>query len=61
MLCYRDKTFCSASYNPCINKQCSRFLTKTDLALADDLGLSISFANFSKKCGTMIKQDDDAS
>lgn len=57
MICYKDRSFCSASYNPCINKQCIRFLSKKEMERADELDLPICFANFSIECGAMIKAD----
>lgn len=51
MLCYRDKTFCSApKENKCSNRKCEFFLTKRDETNANLLGLPISYANFFKEC-----------
>lgn len=61
MICYRDRSFCSRSYSPCINKQCFRFLSKQEMQRADDLDLPISFGDFSRDCGAMIIRNDDAS
>lgn len=61
MICYRDRTYCSASYNPCINKQCMRFLSKQEMQRADDLDLPIAFANLSVGCKVMVVRESYAS
>ncbi|AGR47974.2 hypothetical protein PHIM7_258 [Sinorhizobium phage phiM7] len=60
MISYKDRTFCSASYNPCVNKQCHRFLSKKEFSRADELDLPIAYSDFSGTCGAMIKSDEDA-
>lgn len=58
-ICYKDRTYCTASYNPCINKSCYRFLSKSELERADSLDLPIAYANFSTDCGQMLNPADD--
>lgn len=53
MLCYRDRTFCSAN---CANDKCSVLFTEKIEKDAARFGLPVAFANFSDSCDDFVEK-----
>ena len=57
MIHYKDKTFCTKSYE--CNAECDRKITKDDESIAEQIGLFISLADFSGDCGKFKQKDNN--
>ena len=55
MICYKDRTFCSASYDKCKNFSCYRYLTLDEEQRAFDKHIPIAFADFYTDCKERIE------
>lgn len=55
MICYRDRTYCSAYRETCTNDQCNRAVTYAVERDAKRLGLPIAFSDLSEGCPSQIK------
>ncbi len=59
MMCFRDRSFCSASVTRCVNTECDRFFGPKQQAEADawweEPGAPVAFMNFEPYCGIVIK------
>jgi hypothetical protein len=62
MICFKDRTFCSASsgrgHNKCMNETCYRFLTEAECKRAEELELPIAYSNFWDNCNERIENDN---
>ena len=47
MLCYRDRTYCASD---CLNRECSRFVSKHVEMESKRLNLPLALSDFSKRC-----------
>lgn len=47
MICYRDRAYCQSD---CTQTACSRFPTDEEKAAAKEMGLPMSFQDFSGRC-----------
>ena len=54
MLCYHDKTFCTASGTTCRNTECWRFASEEEKANANRIGLPMCWGNLSSRCGQVV-------
>ncbi len=50
MICYKDKTFCSASNDRCFNTKCYRFLSDDERERSKRVGLPIAYSDFFDIC-----------
>ncbi len=60
MMCFRDRSFCSASVKRCANESCYRFFGPTQQAAADAWwgekpGASVAFMDFESGCDEVVK------
>jgi hypothetical protein len=54
MICYKDKTFCSASGTRCKNESCCRFLSEAEGIRAQMHELPIAYSDFSVGCKEIV-------
>ena len=58
MICFKDKTFCSASHKRCVNDNCHRYFSENEQAQARAWFGSdhapVAFADFSVGCADII-------
>lgn len=61
MICYKDRTYCSASFmkRNCFNTDCFRYLTKEEMDRATSLGLPIARSNFFDTCNMKVEHDQE--
>lgn len=62
MICYKDKTFCTASGTRCKNEKCYRFLSEAEGIRAQMHELPIAYSDFWDICEDRIevKQNEKA-
>ena len=66
MLCYKDRTYCSASRNSCFNRACSRFFSEQDGVGADlwwkgfknSDPTPVAFGPYHVNCEDIVPEDD---
>lgn len=51
MMCYRDRTYCSA---PCVTVECSRCVTPEIEAASERSGMPLALSDFRDTCGRYV-------
>ena len=57
MFCYRDRSYCSAFGETCINAECGRALLPDEKAQASIMGYPIAYTDFSTVCAAIIEPE----
>lgn len=58
MICYKDRSYCSASFS-CSKKDCYRKLSVEEQRKAEELGLPIAFSDFGSSCVYREEEEND--
>lgn len=58
MICYKDRTYCTASRTLCKNDKCYRFMSEDEQQEAIDNGLPVAYSDFFDGCKEKITNDD---